>query len=375
MSIGSSVLLVALTLAPAMADAQTIAGPVKAGACTVVVQLSAPVAVGTEVELQVNKKRLPRVGAEGKTDVRIVLTGPLSEGDEIRSRRLSPNVKDDDTSGPATTVGKADGPAQCAAKSSDQVTSDERDTFEASGYVGMAIDNFAPASVGGYENSEAGGKRTRPIGGFDFEFRVAGSPTSRRQVWIFGETLHGVRSADINCAPGNADKPAVCDKLTQANASKQLQFILENATSMEAYAGARIEFATLQADSPTPAKLYATIRTGVMMVNGSATSDSKTFSANHAYRTHHFGGGLLMPKGQFAGSLLEVGWGRTDLFDNELSPNHWRRLKIDGSLNVKMAGAMYGFVQLYADFDPTGKSADSVQTFFGLSFSIPDLFK
>jgi hypothetical protein len=36
---------------------------------------------------------------------------------------------------------------------------------------------------------------------------------------------------------------------------------------------------------------------------------------------------------------------------------------------------MYGFVQLYADFDPSGKSSDSVQTFFGLSFGIPELFK
>jgi len=35
---------------------------------------------------------------------------------------------------------------------------------------------------------------------------------------------------------------------------------------------------------------------------------------------------------------------------------------------------MYGFVRLYADFDPSGKSADSVQTFFGLSFGIPELF-
>jgi len=105
-----------------------------------------------------------------------------------------------------------------------------------------------------------------------------------------------------------------------------------------------------------------------------AQADSQTFTANHAYRTHHFGGGLLMPKGEFAGSLIEVGWGRTDIFDNVQITNHWRRLKIDGSLNVKVVGAMYGFVQLYADFDPSGKSSDSVQTFFGLSFGSCDHF-
>jgi hypothetical protein len=374
MSIRIAALVMTLTVAPALARAQTIAGPIKAGACTVVVQLSDPVLGGTDVELQINKKSLPRVAAEGKAEVRLALTGPLIEGDEIRARRLNPNANDNVAPGPAITVAKADALPECAPPHDDEILSDERETFEASGYVGMAIDNFAPASVGGYADSEAGGRQTRAVGGFDFEFRVAGSPTSRRQVWIFGETLHGVRSADINCADSD-DKPAVCDKLTQANAGRQLQFILENATSVEAYAGVRVELATLQADSPTPAKLYATLRTGVMMVNGDARSGSQTFQANNAYRGHHFGGGLLMPAGRFAGSLLEVGWGRTDIFDSPQITNHWRRLKIDGSLNFQMLGAMYAFVQLYADFDPGGKSSDSVQTFFGLSFGIPDLLK
>ena len=374
MSVGMPGLVLCLTLIPGLAIAQTISGTVKAGDCAVVVLLSPPVGAGTEVELQINKKTLPPIGADGKTEVRIALTGPLSQGDEIRARRINANGQGDEMPGPPTTVAKGDGTAQCVAESTDEVVSDGRDPFEASGYMGMAVDNFAPASVGGYENSEAGGKQTRAVGGFDFEFRVAGSPTSRRQVWIFGETLHGVRSADINCAD-TTSRPAVCDKLTQANFSKQLQFVLENATSMEAYAGVRVELATLQADSATPAKVYGTIRTGVMMVNGNAKSGSQTFSATHAYRAHHFGGGLLMPTGKFAGSLLEVGWGRTDIFDNEQVKNHWRRLKIDGSLNVELAGPMYAFVQLYSDFDPSGKSADSVQTFFGLSFEIPEFFK
>ena len=227
----------ALLLITNLATAQTIAGPVKAGECAVVVQLEPPVAAETEIELQINKKRLPRVAAGGQTDVRIALTGPLGVGDELRARLLTASTTDDVEPGPVMRVEKGDGPPQCEAPSNGEVASDLRQTFEASGYVGMAIDNFAPASVGGYENSEAGGRQTRVGGGFDFEFRVAGTPTSKRQIWIFGETLHGVRSADINCAPDNSDKPAVCDKLTQANFSKQLQFVLENATSMEAYAG------------------------------------------------------------------------------------------------------------------------------------------
>lgn len=365
-------LTVLLTLAPTLAAAQTIAGPVKAGDCVVTVQLPQPAAARTEIELQINKKALPRVPAdEGKPTVQIVLTGPVGQGDEIRARRVVGGQADPSPGSPFTVLA-GDGTVRCTADSRGGGIGDGREAFEASGYVGTAVDNFAPASVGGYENSQAGGKQIRAVGGFDFEFRLVGTPDSGRQIWIFGETLHGVRSADINCASTNDDKPAVCDKLTSANAQKQLQFVLENATSMEAYTGVRVELLTLQSGT---AKLYATARLGVMMLNGEATSGGQTFKANHAYRTHHFGGGLLMPKGKFGGSLLEVGWGRTDIFDNPATTNHWRRLKIDGSLNVQLVGAMYGFVQLYADFDPKGKSADSVQTFFGLSFEIPEFFK
>src|SRR4051812_19581405 len=152
--------------APVAAAAQTIVAPIKAGACTIVVQVPAPVTAGSELELRINKKVLPRVPTEGKTQVRIALTGPLREGDELSLRQVLPNSRTDDRFGTPTTVVKADGPAECTGRSSDEVISDGRETFEASGYIGMAVDNFAPASVGGYENSEAGGRQTRAVGGF-----------------------------------------------------------------------------------------------------------------------------------------------------------------------------------------------------------------
>jgi hypothetical protein len=371
------------SLIAAPAFAQTIVGPVQAGACHVMVRLSPPVAPGTEVVLEINKNAVAPVAAGGKTEVRIpgagFFAGPLSEGEELRARLRVPGSAAPLGPGVAILVASGAGPAECAAPAeADVIVSDERDTFESSGYVGMAVDNFAPASVGGYADPQAGGKQTRVVGGFDFDFRVLGAPTSRRQLWVYGETVHGVRSADVNCAPDNTDRPAVCEKLTQANAGRQLQFVLENATSMEAFGGLRYEFLTLQADSGSPAKLYLTVRTGVMMVNGRirvGDEGAPVLSGTHAYRAHHVGGGLLMPAGKFAGSVLEVGWGRTDIFDNERIKEHWRRLKIDASLNVKMVGPMYGFVQLYSDFDPTGRASDSVQTFFGLSFSIPEFFR
>jgi hypothetical protein len=363
-----------LLLVPVLAGAQTRVLPFVTGDCVVTVRLPAPAAPRTEVEVHINKNPLKRLTvAEGTDSVEVALRAPISAGDAVRARRIIGGTPEDP--GPEVLPGTGGDTVRCQAAAGDGGGfSDERDTFDASGYVGAAVDNFAPASVGGYEKSEVGGPLTRAVGGFDFEFRLLGSAVSRRQLWVFGETLHGVRRADINCAD-QEDKPAVCDRLTSANAGRQLQFVLENATSMEAYTGFRYEFLTLQADGDTPAKLYVTARLGVMLLSGEAKSDDETFKANNAYDTHHVGIGLIMPKGRFAGSQLEVGIGRTELFDHAGANRGWRRLKIDGSLGMQLAGPMYGFVQLYSDFDPVGSAADSVQTFFGLSFELGEFFR
>jgi hypothetical protein len=44
-------------------------------------------------------------------------------------------------------------------------------------------------------------------------------------------------------------------------------------------------------------------------------------------------------------------------------------------MGMQLTGPMYGFVQLYSDFDPAGGAADSVQTFFGLSFELGEFFR
>jgi hypothetical protein len=270
------------------------------------------------------------------------------------------------------------GPA--AAQTTPEVkVDDERESFLASGYIGRAIDNFAPASIGGYLDPEAGGTKSRFAGGFDFEFRAAGKPQSSRQLWLFGETLHGVRSADVDCSPANTeDRPPVCGKLAALNQEDALQFVIEHATSLEAYAGARYEFLTLQSGSTAPAKLYMVARLGVITLSGDATVRSLNLEVNRAYEAYHFGGGLLLPAGLFKGSYLEVGYGRTDLFSHDnLTP--WRRLKVDGYLSIPMSRDAdsrlpHVFVQLYSDFDPTHKTADSIQTFFGLDFDLVGLF-
>ena len=81
---------------------------------------------------------------------------------------------------------------------------DERCSLEAGMRLGLAIDTFvADGTV--YATS---GPRERSVGGFDFEYRLFGwrdtNPAARnnyrREFWVYGVTLYGARSTDINCS-------------------------------------------------------------------------------------------------------------------------------------------------------------------------------
>lgn len=280
------------------------------------------------------------------------------------------------------TLGAGDGTTECVAPSPESVA-DGRDAFSASGYAGAAFDNFAPGAIGGYgADSQAGAAQKRFIGGANFEFHVAGRGS--RQLWIFGETLNGVRAADVECT--GTDAPVVCQSLV-ADTPEQFRYILENASSKEVLVGARFELARLNVGTAFASRFYVTGQLGVMMLRGDVIAKGTGLEAQHAYRAHHVGVGLLIESGHFESSYLEGGLGRTDLFGNtelvdgafvELNP--WRRIKVDALLSFPMSGALSArwprpFIQLFADFDPTGKTADSIQTFLGVDFDLEGLFK
>jgi hypothetical protein len=264
--------------------------------------------------------------------------------------------------------------ASAAHAQADAPRSDDREPFRASGYLGFAFDNFAPSEVGNYKNpGEGGASQKRFIGGVNFEFRV-GNSERQVQFWMAGETLHGVRSADVDCR-NPEQRPPVCETLT-ANPSESFLYILEHASTMEAYIAPRLELFTLQKGSSFPSKFYVGARFGVMMLNDSP-------QASDAF---HVGAGLLALSRAFDGSYLEVGWGKTDAFAAPPGQTKWRRLKIDGLLSFPFVKAFTdrteilekaprAFIQLYSDFDPFGAAADSMQTFIGLEFDLDALFR
>jgi hypothetical protein len=232
-------------------------------------------------------------------------------------------------------------------------------SFVASAYLGASVDTFAPDSIGDYQNPEAGGRKTRETFGISFDGRLAGTDDSAVQFWVFAETLHGVRSADIDFS--GEDKPAVCGDDPQAKAL----YILEHASSLETFISPRLEFLTLQAHSESSVRVYVTGRLGFIALERAPT----------VFKNYEVGAGFLLASGPFQGSYLDLGWGRNELF----AVGTWNRLKVDGTLvfalqRFVMNEATSFFVRMRIDNDVRGDAADSIQTQYGLSFDLSSIF-
>jgi hypothetical protein len=212
---------------------------------------------------------------------------------------------------------------------------DQREFFDASLYTGYAVDTFSGEAVNRYLNpGNHAAPKERFVAGFDFEYRLLHSPDFHQQLWVYGETVHGVRSTDVDC---NTDpKPEVCNGLTTAGAG-----IL--------YLKGEIGFASV------------------------AGTDS-------AFRQEHIAAGLTATSGRFKDSHLEFGYGRNDLFRSPVAgfqDKYKNRWLIDALLSweqgILKSEKVYPFAQITIDTD-LGRGADSIQSYIGLAFDVDQLF-
>ena len=240
-------------------------------------------------------------------------------------------------------------------------------------YLGNVIDTFAPDSIGDYQNPQAGGRKTRQTFGVEFDGRRAGTGDDGVQLWLYAQTLHGVRSADINCGVADDLKPPVCAKDTFetidgviTSVPAKAKYLLEHATSLESFINPRLEFLTLQENSESPIRVYVTGRLGFIALERSPT----------VFKNYEIGAGFLLAGGPFLGSFLDIGWGRNELFADDGA----KRLKLDGTLVFPLERllkheATKFFIQMRIDNDIRGDSADAIQTLYGLWWDIGALFR
>lgn len=246
---------------------------------------------------------------------------------------------------------------------------DCRGNLEASVFTGLAIDTFAAQELQHYINpDDSSGIQQRAMGGFLIQYRLTGDPDRvldpgkkpDHQLWLYARTIHGVRSADVDCSA--TPDLAVCrDTFNPATAPEQNLYILRNSTSLEAYLGLRYEFRNLQWGKDSTSALYVKGQLGFLSVadSGGDVSDN-----------HVVGLGIMAVNGPRMGSRIEIGYGVSDLF--EVHSN--RRLKVDGlllfqGLDVGSAKVTIfrPFAQMTVDAD-AGHGADSIQVYLGVAF-------
>src|SRR4051812_3732945 len=180
-----------------------------------------------------------------------------------------------------------------------QACGDQRNPFIASAYLGEAVDNFAGDTTLQYLNpQDANSNLLRAIAGIDFQYRLMGERTSKKQLWVYGQTVYGVRSSDVDCKDPNTVQLSVCkNNLGSTPASTALQgapdqfiAILRGASSLEAFIGARYETAMLQGSTDSPARIFVNLQLGFLTVSGSGTD---------AIDMHHLGVGAMAVNGMF----------------------------------------------------------------------------
>ncbi|MBI3403632.1 MAG: hypothetical protein HY048_19640 [Acidobacteria bacterium] len=397
-TLATAVLFLFAASATATAQTAAIRKP-RIGDCTLTVAITSPPEHGW-LKIQLNLESVAQKRLDhSSTKVPVRLKGPLVDADRLRAAI----VVDGQPIGPWSEFIEPEegtGVPECAGE---DPAPDQRDAFSPSGYVGTAYDNFAPPSYRGYSAvnpADAGTTWSRLITGLDLEGRVLGKPENQVQLWLFGETVYGVRSQSVDCASDQA-KDVCSPAKNPANAAN---YILAHATSLEFYFGPRLELFTFQSHTPFPGKLYVDLRIGYVALS---KDDVSTITASH-----HLAGGLLAPAGKFERSFIEAGIGKTDALvaappltsgtpttatatvttttavvtvvtaPNTGFFNNWNRFKLDGYLTFSSPGPIRFltrsermFVEFYVDRATNNSDPSAVQTFVGVEYDISKLFK
>ncbi|MEA2344420.1 MAG: hypothetical protein QOF63_2589 [Thermoanaerobaculia bacterium] len=245
-----------------------------------------------------------------------------------------------------------------------QKRSDDRCDFESSFYVGTVIDSFAAAELNHYINpNDAQSIKEGYVAGVDFAYRFYRTSEKNhpgRDWWVYGETIHGVRSADVDCK-AHPDI-AVCGNST----NDKFLYILRKASSLESYVGLRYEIPLKNPRTGDigSGRFFLASQLGFLTVAGTGGD----IVDNHTW----ISAGLMNVNGRFSGSYLQAGVGKTDLFHDHKNA----RFKVDGFLSMTFtkADVVRPFLQMTVDSDGRG-GADSVQSYFGIDVNFGPTIK
>ena len=241
---------------------------------------------------------------------------------------------------------------------------DTRDDVDITVFTGISVDSFAAQALRDYINkNESGAVREQLMAGFDFSYRMTKGSSKTPTLWLYGETVHGVRSGEANCQ-GENQTTELCKtaKLQPAADLNAPLAIFRKATTLEAFFGLRSELLTLRGDNANAAsKLYVKGQLGLLSVAG---------RGGDVIDMHHAAVGIMLTGGGFKHSYLEMGYGTNGLFLN--NPHRW---KIDGFLSMGPDDAVVRpFAQMTVDAD-FKDGPDSIQSYFGFDIDVRHIWR
>lgn len=216
---------------------------------------------------------------------------------------------------------------------------DCRPTFHAELQLGLLVNTFAADELRTYLNpDDSSSTGTELTAGFSVAYRLTGQgwqPNSS-QLWIYGRSIYGARSADVDCA-NHADL-AVC-KLEASpldpdpgTVVDSAIYLLTHATSLEVYTGLRWEPRAFRVDTDAPMRPYVKLELGFINVEGAGSGLERNQVAL----------GFSLTRGAFISSFLEVGYGASDFF----ATNPGDRFKLEAMLRWQLSKGFGTFAQL-----------------------------
>lgn len=244
--------------------------------------------------------------------------------------------------------------------------SDDRDDVEVSLFTGFSLDSFAATDLKKYLNPESSGNvQEQLVAGFDFSLRLLGSQKHPdKQLWLYGETVHGVRSGDVDCTKN--ENAEVCRTLSfeppsdGAGTAPSIA-IFRKSTSFEGFFGMRYEFLRLRSESA--------LASGSLYVKGQLGFLTVASNGGDVVDMHHVAVGVNVTHGKLRDSYIEIGYGKNDIFA-DCRP----RAKVDALLSLDIGKSISPFAQIVVDAD-MGDRPDSIRSYFGFDVDVMSLFK
>lgn len=340
----------------------------KAGDCALTVKLPAGVNPDTVVITLDDAGAPIRFTLLQRSPLVAALKQPLPGNSDVTVTAGSASTKERVASAPAGSVI----PSACPGSGTAARVFDEREVFEASGFLGAVFDNFAPAIDGNYVNPAAATeRRSRLTAGVESQYRLVGTKNQPVQLWLTGYVLNGMRTADASCK--DTETNAACLTEEAQNPAGSFNYIISHASTIEAHVDARLELLDLQADTDVPAKFYVYARAGFLDLE----------NAPRVYDANSVGAGLLAPKGVFRNSYAQVGWGNSHQYQTD---QKFDRLKINGvlmfdvipglsadSITKKLGAAWRFFLAISIDRN-LHNGPDAVQSYIGFDFDLRRVF-